>query len=315
MEDRIYLNSSEPARIGKRNIPQHKFPLALLAVFDGHGGDYVAAALQRMLGSTFSKFLADHMEVLDFNDYEQLTTDGAYEGCIAQVFQDTCALMDSDILEKDYARQQKNIHNGIQDFQTFAGSVAIMMAILPAVRVDPMDATKQGVEIFIAHVGDCRAVMSRDGDAVQLTQDHKANNKSEKARIEAAGGWVHNGRVNGALGVSRSFGDIQFKCLQGEEEQIKLGVEYKDKIWSQQQQVISKPDFNYYFIESTCEFVIMASDGLWDVFPCQEAVNFVRKQLTVHKDLDLAAKELINKAIARGTQDNTSVVICAFNQK
>lgn len=60
--------------------------------------------------------------------------------------------------------------------------------------------------------------------------------------------------------------------------------------------------------------MILASDGLWDVFQCQEAVNFVRKQLFVYKDLHKAARALIDKAIERGTQDNTSCVICAFHQ-
>jgi serine/threonine protein phosphatase PrpC len=37
-------------------------------------------------------------------------------------------------------------------------------------------------------------------------------------------------------------------------------------------------------------------------------------QLASHRDLNRAAGELISKAVARGTQDNTSVVIVAFHQ-
>mmetsp|Transcript_6108 Transcript_6108/g.13605 ORF Transcript_6108/g.13605 Transcript_6108/m.13605 type:complete len:201 (+) Transcript_6108:3-605(+) len=168
-------------------------------------------------------------------------------------------------------------------------------------------------QVFIAHVGDCRAVLCNDGVAVQLTTDHKANIKSEKARIEAAGGWVHNNRVNGALGVSRAFGDIQFKSFD-EEPGVVGGKEDMQSIWGAKQHVISKPDFKHFVVERQFEFVIMACDGLWDVFDCQEAVNFVRKKLASTKSVERTAQELVAKAIKRGTQDNTSVVIVAFHQ-
>ena len=45
-----------------------------------------------------------------------------------------------------------------------------------------------------------------------------------------------------------------------------------------------------------------------------QAVNFVRKRLSVHHDLDRAAAELVQKAIERGTRDNTTAVLVAFHQ-
>ena len=47
--------------------------------------------------------------------------------------------------------------------------------------------------------------------------DHVPTNPVETSRIECAGGWVQNGRVNGVLGVSRSFGDIMFKSYDPKE--------------------------------------------------------------------------------------------------
>lgn len=79
--------------------------------------------------------------------------------------------------------------------------------------------------------------------------------------------------------------------------------------------MISKPDFTHLFVfNDSFEFIILASDGIWDVFECQEAVNFVRKRLLTNKDLTKTAEELVQKALQRGTQDNTSCVIIAFNQ-
>ena len=43
-------------------------------------------------------------------------------------------------------------------------------------------------------------------------------------------------------------------------------------------------------------------------------MNFVRKRLSIHQDLDRAAVELVQKAIDKGTKDNTTVVLVAFHQ-
>ncbi len=303
MEDRSYACCTEP-REGQR------CPLAMFSVFDGHNGDYVAVGLQSRYAATFREFLAQQETRSDFAAH--------YEARVAQAFDDTCAALDLDILERDFVRQQKNLKSGIQDIQSFAGSVGVTVAIMPVLRCDRGGSLgggggAQDIQVFVSHVGDCRAVLSSDGIAIQLTEDHKAGNKSERARIEAAGGWVANGRVNGSLGVSRSFGDIQFKNFDGTAKSA-YGEDGVSGIWGRNQQVVSKPEFKHFVVESTFEFLILASDGLWDVFSCQEAVNFVRKQLSTSRDLNRAASELIAKATSRGTQDNTSVIIVAFHQ-
>ena len=72
--------------------------------------------------------------------------------------------------------------------------------------------------------------------AMLLTTDHNAIMGKEKKRIEAAGGRVEDGRVNGMLEVSRSFGDLYLK---------KFGV-------------ISTPDTRIHFkIEDTDEFLLL----------------------------------------------------------
>ena len=63
----------------------------------------------------------------------------------------------------------------------------------------------------MANAGDSRAVLSRNHKALALSEDHKPDLEIEKERIEKAGGYVHNGRVNNSLALSRSLGDFEFK--------------------------------------------------------------------------------------------------------
>ena len=72
-----------------------------------------------------------------------------------------------------------------------------------------------GKQLYCANVGDSRAVLCRNGKALDLSQDHKPRLTAEKKRIERAGGTVVQNRVNGLLSMSRALGDYAFKM--GEE--------------------------------------------------------------------------------------------------
>ena len=53
---------------------------------------------------------------------------------------------------------------------------------------------------------------TKDGVAVDLSEDHKPESEIEKNRVEKAGGKItKDGRVNGGLNLSRALGDHQYK--------------------------------------------------------------------------------------------------------
>ena len=68
-------------------------------------------------------------------------------------------------------------------------------------------------DIFCANAGDSRSVLGRSNGTMccPLSEDHKPDNEMEKKRIEAAGGFVEENRVNGSLNLSRSMGDFEYK--------------------------------------------------------------------------------------------------------
>ena len=48
--------------------------------------------------------------------------------------------------------------------------------------------------------------------AIPLSKDHKPTDPAEHRRIKEAGGFVEENRVNGNLAISRSLGDLEYKC-------------------------------------------------------------------------------------------------------
>ncbi|CAN6479878.1 unnamed protein product [Victoria cruziana] len=145
-----------------------------------------------------------------------------------------------------------------------------------------------GQKLWIANVGDSRAVLSRSGNAVQLTTDHEPN--TERGSIETKGGFVSNmpgdvPRVNGQLAVSRAFGDKSLKS-----------------------HLRSDPDIQHVDITGSVEFLVLASDGLWKVMNNQEVVDFARKI----KDPVVAAKQLTAEALNRESKDDISCIVVRF---
>lgn len=141
--------------------------------------------------------------------------------------------------------------------------------------------------LYTANAGDARAVLSRSGKAVRLTYDHKGGDKQEAKRIQDAGGFVLNNRVNGVLAVTRSLGDTSMK-------EFVVGSPY----------TTSTP------LAANDEFLILACDGLWDVATDQKAVDLVKDV----QDCDDAAKALMEFALNEGTRDNVTVVVIRFNK-
>ncbi|GMH90914.1 hypothetical protein TrVE_jg6117 [Triparma verrucosa] len=143
----------------------------------------------------------------------------------------------------------------------------------------------------VGNVGDSRAVLSRGGTAIPLTRDHRLSRADERARVEKAGGKVKSNRVNGVLAVTRSFGDVAHKGA-----------------------IDAVPEVKTEIITDRDEFLLMATDGLWDVMESQQAVNFVRTCLNRHHKVKLAVKEIVREALKMGSIDNVSAVIVMFNQ-
>uniref|UniRef100_A0A8C5IKA8 Protein phosphatase, Mg2+/Mn2+ dependent 1L n=1 Tax=Junco hyemalis TaxID=40217 RepID=A0A8C5IKA8_JUNHY len=148
-------------------------------------------------------------------------------------------------------------------------------------------------ELTVANVGDSRGVLcDKDGNAIPLSHDHKPYQLKERKRIKRAGGFISfNGswRVQGILAMSRSLGDYPLKNLNV---------------------VIPDPDILSFDLDKLQpEFMILASDGLWDAFSNEEAVRFIKERLD---EPHFGAKSIVLQSFYRGCPDNITVMVVKF---
>ena len=145
---------------------------------------------------------------------------------------------------------------------------------------------------IIANIGDSRAVLGRAGIAIPLSIDHKPNNPLERKRILSCGGSIkwcgavdlkgrpirNTGiyRVNGNLAISRAIGDR-----------------------SERPHVCSDVDIFSYDLDETDDFIILASDGIWDVLSSQDVVSFIQKNVPSYREDYSIPSENINKRSRR----------------
>jgi integrin-linked kinase-associated serine/threonine phosphatase 2C len=148
----------------------------------------------------------------------------------------------------------------------------------------------KGTALYVANVGDSRAVLGRVSPlhrfAVELTQDHKPFVKRERDRILKAGGFIRK-IVNpeGAVGPFRVWADEDgpglglTRCL-GNFGSKKIGV-------------TCTPDIQKLNLKEVDQFVVIATDGLWEVMSSTEVVAFI---VRLGDDRSLAAKQLVVEA-------------------
>ncbi|CDY21964.1 BnaC09g00700D [Brassica napus] len=147
---------------------------------------------------------------------------------------------------------------------------------------------KQGSNLFMGNIGDSRAILgSKDSNdtmvATQLTVDLKPDLPREAERIKRCKGrvfalqdepevsrvWLPFDDAPG-LAMARAFGDF---CLK----------EYG---------VISIPEFTHRVLTDKDQFIVLASDGIWDVLSNEEVVDIVASSSSRAS----AARILVNSA-------------------
>ncbi|XP_055543005.1 protein phosphatase 1F-like [Wyeomyia smithii] len=147
--------------------------------------------------------------------------------------------------------------------------------------------------LHVGWVGDSQALLVCEGKVCQIVAPHVPSVESERDRVEKNGGvvinWNGSYRVNGVLAVSRAIGDASYKPY-----------------------VTSDPDTTCINLNGKEDFLIIASDGLWESLTEDNIAILVYRHIAANKGCaDSVADEIIDRA-RKGTSDNITVVVVFF---
>lgn len=156
--------------------------------------------------------------------------------------------------------------------------------------------------LHLAWAGDSRCVLARKGHIFEATEDHKPHSPAELERCTSAGakfrrGYICDPEFTMGLGVARALGDKDLN---------KYGV-------------IPTPEIKSLKLEPSDEFLIIASDGIWDVISNEEAISEVRHLLQLANGSEWGAKSaasrLVSMAKQAGSEDNLTAMVIALKAK
>ncbi|GLT49296.1 hypothetical protein SLA2020_228630 [Shorea laevis] len=278
MNDRLFVKEYFCRPVIFSGMPLHFF-----AVYDGRDSSHVSSLCKNLMHMIVAE------ELMHTEHLESMTRGvSGGDGSSSSIAQGTCQQVANEKIWEDKIRRA--LRNSFERMDLALGTCSCDGAS-HICRCRPMVYNFLGStanvailslhHIIVANCGHSRAVLCRAGKAVLLSSDHKPNRPDELERIYAAGGWLINRDgllVNGILDITRAIGDNLLKGI-----------------------IISEPEITITKREFKDEFLILASDGLWNVLSNAQACQIVSSAK--------AASILSRLALARGSEDNISIIV------
>ncbi|SCM04353.1 protein phosphatase PPM3, putative [Plasmodium chabaudi chabaudi] len=188
-----------------------------------------------------------------------------------------CIQMDREILQSSFSN---------------SGSTAII-AIIEKIYGSDM------FKLYICNLGDSRAMLIKnDGSFISLSEDHKPYNVKERERIDKTGGFVANGRVLGYIGVSRSFGDKNYKKNLIAPENI------------HETMMTCVPDIRIYY-GNAGDILFLGCDGVFEMLSWNDVAKFSYESVNKYALSD-AVINILDYALLSGSKDNITIQIVKF---
>ena len=142
--------------------------------------------------------------------------------------------------------------------------------------------------LYCANVGDSESYYISKDKIIKLTNLHNCKNKNEVERVKNSKGLIFGNRVFGMLNLTRSIGDFDFKIYG----------------------VINEPFiYKVNLIENYSKYVILGSDGVWDVINDSDLIQIEKKYGSLCKNF---CNKIVEEAINKGSQDNISCIVIKF---
>lgn len=277
-------------------------------MFDGHAGPscaqsickrlmrYIGASLipPEMLrkkldeGAKSSSFLQCHNDKVDF----VREIDEIYEQSFAKYARNLCNEHPSDFqisvaLQNACLQLDKDIANEALIYPTSRTmSVAMSGAVACVAYIN-------GLDLHIANIGDCKAVIGSLNEAGEwetkrLTNDHNSDNMAEVRRITGEHPLserdtiIRGERLLGQLAPLRAFGDFRYKWPIDVLKQYVV-PQYGEQVippnYLTPPYLTAEPEISYHLITPRDRFLIVATDGIWDFLSPTQAVKLVGEHM------------------------------------
>eukprot|EP00027_Filamoeba_sp_ATCC50430_P000785 CAMPEP_0168550678 /NCGR_PEP_ID=MMETSP0413-20121227/5770_1 /TAXON_ID=136452 /ORGANISM="Filamoeba nolandi, Strain NC-AS-23-1" /LENGTH=483 /DNA_ID=CAMNT_0008581159 /DNA_START=234 /DNA_END=1685 /DNA_ORIENTATION=+ len=228
----------------------NSYEFALFGVLDGHVGQAAVKCAREILPEIF----AQELSRVDITTLKDCT----------QIFCNTFKQVDKDMIHFEY----EGCTATVAFFWTTNGSRFLQ----------------------VANVGDSLAYISRNGEGICLTADHKVSTPEERTRLAKLGIEINEGqtRLNG-MAICRSLGDHFLKTTSPA--------------------FTADPHVSpVYTLTEADSSVILASDGLWDVFSGKRAVEIIKQETAA----ETMAKKLIVTALSSTRCQDNITVMCVI---
>lgn len=243
----------DQSQVESGSLSTHEFgPYGtFVGVYDGHGGPET------------SRYINDHL----FQHLKRFTLEQQS--------------MSADVIRKAYQATEEG-------FMSLVTKQWPMKPQIAAVGSCCLVGVICGGTLYIANLGDSRAVLGRvvkaTGEvlAIQLSTEHNACIESVRQELQALHPddsqivvLKHNvWRVKGLIQVSRSIGDVYLKKAEFNREPLYIKFRLREPI---KRPILSAdPSISVHQLQPHDQFVIFASDGLWEHLSNQDAVDIVQ---------------------------------------
>ena len=252
-------------------------------VFDGHSGWTTSAKLRQKLIS----YVARELNVVHKSALADPKLNVPSPQAVDEAIKRGFVKLDYDII---HASVQKVLAN-----KTKTASTEILAPALSGACALLSFYDSSSKLLRVACTGDSRAVLGRKGSAgkwvaTPLSEDQTGGTPSEMARLrkEHPGepDVVLNGRILGGLEPSRAFGDAAYKWTRDLQTQIRkhfFGRSPAARLKSPPY-VTAEPIVTTTKIEpENGDFVVLATDGLWEMLTNEEVIGLVGRWLEKQK--------------------------------
>ncbi|KAJ4958686.1 hypothetical protein NE237_025797 [Protea cynaroides] len=266
--------------------------MVFYGVFDGHGRN--GHIVSKLVRNRLPLLVLAQKNALNGHNYEDRKAgfgDELVSNKRLHQWKDAC-INAFKVMDKEL-----KLHENLDSF--FSGSTAVTII-------------QQGEDLIIANLGDSRAILGTISDkglmAVQLTTDQKPSLPMEAERIRASNGrifalkdephvqrvWLPDINLPG-LAMARSFGDCQLKDYG----------------------VIAIPEISCHRITANDQFLVLATDGVWDVLSNKQVAAIV----WLAENEEEAAQSVVNAAVAAwatrfpNSKVDDCTVLCCFLQE